>query len=1117
MADTELKIRVSAQLEDVRAGFAELQKLLSQIAQGSSNLGAVATQGFERMEAAAERAAKASADAATAAQRIGDAIEKANQKANQPPPTPKPPKPVELTAGLADQEAIQKAASKAQLAVLDAQYREGSVKTKAYYAQRAEIQRSALRGEIAAAQAAAQQATSQSARNAAATRAQVLQTQLSAISSGVPKKAAEAEGFAGVLNKAKGAAAALGLALGAVATVKGFLSLSDQAKTLDARLKLSTSSTEEFATAQAKLFELAQKTRTDVGQTVELYAKFSTSTKDLGVSQGELLRVTETVSKAIKLSGGSSESANAAIIQLGQGLASGTLRGEELNSVLEQSPRLAQAIAKGLGVGVGELRKMGAEGKISSEALLDALQSQADAIDSEFKTLPRTVDGAMTVLKNSLLKGAAEFDKATGISDGFARAIEATGPIVEETLALIADAFTAITVPIKTTFDQIGDGFEALGAALGDTGVMDSVRSFTRGFMDLMGNALAFVGEAFQMFVPNVIAVVQTLTVRVVARLRVLGAEAKLLKELLVAVFTDTTIEDAYRSFEESKAEIATEEGQSIDLIFDNLLKSKQSATRALAAMAEERRKAEELAKKEVAAGPRTGKAKKGGPGADMLELQKEQLRQQLDDLKRVYDLMYMATEDYYEERYKLQNRMLAIEIAQERRTLAKANTADAKAKSLTNLEMLELKRYELAKQADDAIVDYRRETEMKMDELRAAALVAEGKVAEARKLELVAQYKDLRDRFRIDDNKEGMALIDKLIGYDVGKAHLEELAELTSLRVKQLEMEGRPLEARNLEIEQSYAELMERFQRAGDTDGIAFVERLIGYEKGKAQLAQIGTDVERVMAEFRAKEESAANSVLTGQSSQTGAFEAVRIAASDAIPLLEQYREKLALLAPTSIEAAAALRQVDANIAELGGKKLTGSQLALRRLTEEIKGLQTSFQTDAAFALRDSLKGLFDDIITGSKKGADALRDFARNFSKAILSIITQLIATQAAKAILSKGSGLLGILGTGLGAVKHSGGVVGEGGAMRSVPMVAFLGAPKLHTGGTLGLWPDEVPTILQKGEEVLSRNDPRNVRNRGAAGATTMLVQLHPDHNHRTMRDWLEGELARVAATS
>lgn len=185
----------------------------------------------------------------------------------------------------------------------------------------------------------------------------------------------------------------------------------DKYDMLEGRLKLVAKEGENLASTQQKLFKLAQGSRSAYDDTIDLYTRLARSTKDLEVNQATLLATTEAINKAVILSGVSAESANAAIIQLGQGLASGALRGDELRSVLEQTPRLAQAIADGMGVTVGKLRDLGKEGKITSEEVINALIKQKDVIEQEYSKMPTTVGQSLTLLTNELEIAVSKFDK----------------------------------------------------------------------------------------------------------------------------------------------------------------------------------------------------------------------------------------------------------------------------------------------------------------------------------------------------------------------------------------------------------------------------------------------------------------------------------------------------------------------------------------------------------------------------------------------------------------------------------------------------------------------------------------------------------------------------------
>lgn len=235
------------------------------------------------------------------------------------------------------------------------------------------------------------------------------------------------------------------------ATIGQFVKLSDTFTNMNSRLTLVSKSTSEFVKAQNELFEISQKTRTPYESSVELYAKLAMSTESLSLSQERLLKVTEAINKAGIIGGGTKESINAALIQLGQGLASGTLRGEELNSVLEQTPRLAKAIADGMGVQVGALKTLAEQGMITAEQVINSLESQAWALDREFKNINMTVSQSMTVLGNSILATVGGIDSATGASSN------------------LAEAISTIATELTNNKDAIIDFSQTFGAYFGKT------------------------------------------------------------------------------------------------------------------------------------------------------------------------------------------------------------------------------------------------------------------------------------------------------------------------------------------------------------------------------------------------------------------------------------------------------------------------------------------------------------------------------------------------------------------------------------------------------------------------------------------------------------------------
>ena len=242
------------------------------------------------------------------------------------------------------------------------------------------------------------------------------------------KVAKETNDLSNSYGKLKGAFALLTTSV----IIKEFTDLLDVSTQINNRLKLVTDGTFALGLAQEQLFKVSQESRVGFEQTADLYARLARSTEDLGLTQKELVDVTETISQAITISGASAESANAALIQLGQGIASGTLRGDELNSVLEQTPRLAEAIADGIGVSVGQLRELGSEGKITSETIITAIQSQQGAVRTEFGQTSATLSQSFTTINNSLTRFVLELDKASKISETLAAVLIQASEAIDE-------------------------------------------------------------------------------------------------------------------------------------------------------------------------------------------------------------------------------------------------------------------------------------------------------------------------------------------------------------------------------------------------------------------------------------------------------------------------------------------------------------------------------------------------------------------------------------------------------------------------------------------------------------------------------------------------------------
>ena len=228
-----------------------------------------------------------------------------------------------------------------------------------------------------------------------------------------------AERSAGALNFLKKAL----LAIGGAAAAREVLRLADSYTNLLNRLRSTGLEAGNLSGVYQALLKVSNDTRSSVEGSIELYSRLAISSKELGVSQSQLIDFTKSLNQAITLSGASAQEAQAGLMQLSQGIASGSLRGDELRSVLEQLPAVADVIAKSLGVTRGELRKMGEAGKITARSILTAFQEAREELDQRFgKTVP-TVSQSFQVLRNNVINFIGSIDTTTGITGVMSRGL----------------------------------------------------------------------------------------------------------------------------------------------------------------------------------------------------------------------------------------------------------------------------------------------------------------------------------------------------------------------------------------------------------------------------------------------------------------------------------------------------------------------------------------------------------------------------------------------------------------------------------------------------------------------------------------------------------------------
>ncbi|WP_306553392.1 tape measure protein [Acidovorax sp.] len=246
----------------------------------------------------------------------------------------------------------------------------------------------------------------------------------------------------------------------------------DQVNNLQGRMKLVTGEGDNFIRSWEGVTQVALRTHSALEETGVLFTRLAQAGKEAGLNTAQAaeqsLALSETINQSIQLSGASAQASAAAITQLVQGLQGGALRGDEFNSVMEQAPRLARALADGLGVTTGELRKMAEAGVLTSDTVIKALQGQSDVVATEFTKLPLTVGRALQDLSTQWTLYVAGTDKATGASATAATAINAVSNNLRTIAGLLIDAGQAAAAFVALRLAQhfLGIGAAAQGAAV---------------------------------------------------------------------------------------------------------------------------------------------------------------------------------------------------------------------------------------------------------------------------------------------------------------------------------------------------------------------------------------------------------------------------------------------------------------------------------------------------------------------------------------------------------------------------------------------------------------------------------------------------------------------------
>ncbi len=230
--------------------------------------------------------------------------------------------------------------------------------------------------------------------------------------------------------------------IAAAVSVREIVRLLDTYTNLQNRLRATGLEGQKLGAVYQQLLGVSNSTRSSLEGTVEMYSRMALAAKELGVSQQEVIDFTKSLNQAVSLSGASATEAQAAMIQLSQGLASGRLSGDELRSVLEQLPVVADVIAKELKVTRGELKKMGEDGKITADVVMRAFRNAKTELADKFGKSVPTISQSFQVLKDNVIDFVGRLDTASGISGVLSRGLM----FLAQNLDTIAKVVTSVAV-----------------------------------------------------------------------------------------------------------------------------------------------------------------------------------------------------------------------------------------------------------------------------------------------------------------------------------------------------------------------------------------------------------------------------------------------------------------------------------------------------------------------------------------------------------------------------------------------------------------------------------------------------------------------------------------------
>lgn len=804
-----------------------------------------------------------------------------------------------------------------------------------------------------------------------------------------------------------------------------------EAERLQAVLKFSTDGPRQAA----EDLEWLKKTLNDLGLRLDTagmaYAKFAVAAKGTALEGEAAKQVFEQVARASAVMGLSAEDTSGVLLAMTQMLSKGVVSSEELRGQMaERLPNAFQLSAESMGVTTEEFNKMLARGEIMASDLLPRLATVwLKSLGQAPEEAAKGAQGEINRFHNALLELKKTLGDA-GIADGLVSALREVNNILNNTTKQFQEA------------NKAGEGLFSVARYKRERAYMDKV------WADMQQPKTATDAAKQRQ---ELEADTSSWSWRAVAERQKRIAELRQIEQRLQA--------EASKAAEDAKAKAATpikadeaklqkeRERSARSALKDLLDKAKTEREK----IAEERANflagagknlsSDELAQAEAAFAKRMQ-----GAGTGSTPKRQAQIRAaydaELDLLRDAIEREQQANEqrfqdgltelgDYLATRGRLQRQAAEADLKrlEQERAAAAAGLAQARGLAASGDPQEAARGQEAVLRATDRLAQ------------------VEAEIAMRKRDQVDAQRALLRDAEQI--NRERTRTL----------AELDD--QVKAARGEQLS----PAELR-AQVEREFADTARRI--GNDEEGQARLGQLIDLEAARRQFDQLRTLWQRTTQDMATAEAAVRQQQEAGALTATQAEQQLLALRREQVPALDAILARMRELAATP-DQQSAVRQLEV---ELGG---------LRQARTELE------ETARSSATAEFTQGL-TDIATGAKTAKDALTDMVSGFAKAMLNVINQRLGKQLVDSLMGDGtagggSGWLGALVSAVGSLFHTGGVVGtSAGTRRTLPAHTWAVAPRYHGGGIAGLAPGEVPAVLMAGEEVLTEDNPRHIKNAG-----------------------------------